>query len=225
MSEIIMENKGFIDKYEWDSIMALFWIFWKTAETKTFDIIQSAISQQKKLKELNKEFKEILWEELKVRMWIHCWEAIIWNIWAKWKKMEFTALWDNINLASRLEWVNKFYNTYICCSENIYQEQKENFCFRFLDNIKVKWKYNWVKIYELLWKKWEITEKQKEIKKIFEEALKYYFKKDFKKAIELFKKSEKIWDKTSTIFIFRCEYLLKNPVKENWNWIWEMKEK
>ncbi len=225
MSEIIMENKGFIDKYEWDAIMALFWIFWKTNETKTFDILQSAIIQQQKLKKLNKNFKKLLWEELKVRMWIHTWDAIIWNIWAKWKKMEFTALWDNVNLASRLEWVNKFYWTYICCSENIYLVQKQNFEFRFLDNIKVKWKNNWVKIYELLWKKWEVSNVILEKRKFFEKALELYFNKNFESAIELFKKSEKLLDKPSTVFIFRCEYFIKNTPKVNWDWIWTMTEK
>ncbi len=225
MSEIIMDQKWFIDKYEWDAIMALWGIFWESGKTKSFDILESAILQQKKLFELNKEFKTSLWEELKVRMWIHIWEAIIWNIWAKWKKMEFTALWDNVNLASRLEWVNKFYWTYICCSEEIVKIEKNNFEFRFLDNIKVKWKNNWVKIFELLWKKWEISEKVLEKRKIFEEALEFYFKKDFEKAIELFEKSERLLDKPSTIFIFRCKYFLKNPPVSSWDWVWQMKEK
>ena len=225
MSEIIMENKGFIDKYEWDAIMALWWIFWETYKTKTYDILYSALKQQEKLKILNKNFKIELWQEIKVRIWIHCWEAIVWNIWAIWKKMEFTALWDNVNLASRLGWVNKFYSTYICCSEDIYLKEKENFDFRFLDNIKVKWKNNWIKIFELLSEKWKITEIQEKIKNIFEEAIKFYFEKDFEKAIELFKKSEKLSDKTSTIFILRCKYFIKNPPKDNWDWIWEMKEK
>jgi class 3 adenylate cyclase len=42
-----------------------------------------------------------------------------------------------VNLASRLESVNKYYGTYICVSEDIYELEKENFVFRYLDNIKV----------------------------------------------------------------------------------------
>ena len=224
-SEIIMQNRWYIDKYEWDAIMALFWIFWETYKTKDKDILESALLQKENLKELNKIFKNTIWTEIKVRMWIHSWEAIIWNIWASWKKMEFTALWDNVNLASRLEWVNKFYSTYICCSQTIYESQKENYVFRFLDYIKVKWKQNWVKIYELIWRKNEVSEKTLEKIKIFEKALEFYFKKDWQKAIEFFEKSEKMLDKTSSIFIYRCKYFLKNPPKDNWNWIWEMKEK
>jgi adenylate cyclase len=224
-SEIIMNNKWFIDKYEWDAIMALFWVFWETWETKTYDILKSALEQQEKLKELNKDFIKTLWQEIKVRMWIHLWEAVVWNIWAKNKKMEFTALWDSVNLASRLEWVNKFYNTYICCSENLFEKEKENFVFRYLDNIKVKWKNKWVKIFELIGYSWKVSQKILNRIIIFEKALNLYFQKDFSKAKELFKQAEELWDKTATIFIFRCDFFLKNPPWENWNWIWEFKEK
>lgn len=64
--------------------------------------------------------------------------------------MEFTALGDNINLASRLEGVNKFYGTYICVSEVVYNATHEYFVFRYLDEIRVKGKENSVKIYELI---------------------------------------------------------------------------
>ncbi len=226
MSDIIMDEKWFINKYEWDAIMALFWVF-GYEKTSSYDNCKAALLQQTKLKVLNKEWKNKFWEELKVRMWIHTWEAIIWNIWSKWRKMEFTALWDAVNLASRLEWVNKFYGTYICVSEDVVKEVWDKFEFRKLDKIRVKWKQKPIIIYELLWFKDKISDLQKNIRKKFEEALGFYFDKNFKEALEIFKEISKIWDSPSKVFEKRCEDILswKMEISDSWDWVWTMKEK
>jgi len=224
MSNIIMDEKWLIDKYEWDAIMALWWVFWYK-ETSSYDNCISALKQQTLLKSLNKDWKVRFWEELKIRMWLNTWEAIVWNIWAEWRKMEFTALWDSVNLASRLEEVNKKYWTYICVSENIYNEQKDNFEFRFLDKIKVKWKNIPVSIYELLWKKWSLSDLKYDIVNWFEIAMNFYFKQEFKKASEIFDKLSKLWDKPSLTYLKRClQFEIVSPDKD-WDWVWVMKTK
>ncbi len=224
MSHIIMDKNWFIDKYEWDAIMALWWVFWYE-QSSTYDNCISAINQQQKLQILNIGWKERFWEELKIRMWLHTWEAIIWNIGAEGRKMEFTALWDSVNLASRLEEVNKKYWTYLCVSEIVYKEQKDNFDFRYLDQIKVKWKNIPVKIYELISKKWEILESKKNIINNFEKAIKLYLNKDFEKAIKEFEELSLIWDNPSKTYISRCEDFIINPPEQNWDWVWTMKTK
>lgn len=224
MSNIIMDKNGFINKYEWDAIMALFWVFWYE-KTSTYDNCDAALIQQFRLNILNETWQEKYGQKLEVRMWIHTWEAIIWNIWAKWRKMEFTALWDSVNLASRLEWVNKFYWTFICVSEASYNEVKDNFDFRYLDKIRVKWKNKAINIYELIWYK-NKTEKYKlEIKKEFEEWLEFYFKQDFNKAWKIFKKLSNKWDRPSSVFSRRCLQFEISPPAEDWDWVWTMKEK
>lgn len=225
MSDIIMDNKWFINKYEWDAIMALWWVFNKEENHWVIDACNSAILQQKALTFLNEEFeKEWIWK-IWVRMWIHTWDAIIWNIWSTWRKMEFTALWDSVNLASRLEWVNKYYNTNICVSESVYEIWKELFEFRFMDKIKVKWKNMSVNIYELVWKKWEVSDLKLQIINDFQKGLDLYFDKEFEKAKELFINLKNLWDKPSEIFAHRCEVYLQQWVWENWDWVWTMKDK
>ncbi len=224
MSNIIMDQKWLIDKYEWDAIMALWWVFWDE-NNSTYNNCLSAIDQQKKLKILNIDWKKRFWEELKIRMWLNTWEAIVWNIWATGRKMEFTALWDSVNLASRLEEVNKKYWTYLCVSETVYQEQKENFDFRYLDQIKVKWKTIPVKIYELISIKWEISDFKNDIIIKFENAIKLYLNKNFEEALKIFKELSKLWDNPSKTYIARCEIFLENPPKEDWDWVWTMMTK
>ena len=100
--------------------------------------------------------------------------------------MDFTALGDNVNLASRLEGVNKFYGTYICASEAIYQNTKEDFTYRFLDEIQVVGKEKSVKIYELLGKREEVSPEVQEKVKRFEQARELYVQKKFQQATAIF---------------------------------------
>ncbi len=224
MSNIILNNQWFINKYEWDAIMALWWTF-KDYENSSYLACDSALKQQKLLKELNKSWSSRDFPEIKVRIWLHFWEAIVWNIWAEWRKLEYTALWDNVNLASRLEWVNKFYGTYICVSEVVYNKNKEKFIFRYLDEIRVKWKENSVKIYELVDYKENIKEDLKNKIDKFEEAIKLYKEKKFSEAKIVFKELLNLWDKPSSTYIERCDYYSKNPPSKDWDSVWNYTEK
>lgn len=224
MSDIIMDQKWLIDKYEWDAIMALWWVFGHE-QSSTYDNCVSALKQQTLLKSLNIEWKKRFWEELKIRMWLNTWEAIVWNIWSKWRKMEFTALWDSVNLASRLEEVNKKYWTYLCVSEAVYKEQKDNFEFRYLDKIRVKWKTIPVSIYELLSHRWELSDLKQDIVKWFNIWIDLYLKGSFKKASEIFDKLSKLWDKPSLTYAKRClQFEIVGP-GDDWDWVWTMKTK
>jgi len=216
MSNIIMDEKWFINKYEWDAIMALWWVFWEDKK-KSYNICIAALKQQEKLKELNKIWSKRWFSEIKARIGMHMWSAITWNIWAEWRKMEFTALWDSVNLASRLEWVNKFYWTFMCASEDIYEVEKENFEFRYLDKIKVKWKEVPVKIYELLWLKWNVSEEKMQIKYDFEKAVDLYLNRDFRWAADIFNDLISRWDKAWKMYLDMCEIYIKNPPSDDWD--------
>lgn len=225
MSHIIMDNKGFINKYEWDAIMALWWVFGKVENYGVIDACNSALLQQLKLKDLNEIWKQEWKEELSVRMWIHVWPAIIWNIGAEGRKMEFTALWDSVNLASRLEWVNKFYGTYICVSQDIFEEVKDIFTFRYLDKIRVKWKNIGINIYELISYAGEAWIFKENIIADFEKWISCYQNKAFQEAFEIFSKLAQLWDAPSKTYKKRCEMYLVNPPSEDWDGIWVLDEK
>ncbi|MDQ7023635.1 MAG: adenylate/guanylate cyclase domain-containing protein [Candidatus Gracilibacteria bacterium] len=224
MSNIIMDERGFIDKYEGDAIMALWGVF-GYEKSSTYDNCLSALKQKDSLKKLNIEWKKRFGEELKIRMGLHTGNAIVGNIGAAGRKMDFTALGDSVNLASRLEEVNKKYGTYLCVSEVVYLEQKEKFDFRYLDQIKVKGKNIPVKIYELISIKGEINDLQKSIVSKFEKAIKLYLNRDFKVALNIFEELSILGDNPSKTYISRCEIFIKNPPEKNWDGVWTMKTK
>ncbi len=222
MSDIIIENKWHINKYEWDWIMALWWDF----KSEPWRIIAkqaclTAISQIKKLWVLNQKYKLEYWFEIRIRIWINYWKAKVWNIWSEWSKLEFTALWDNINLWSRLEWINKFYSTNICISESTKEMAGSDFVYRSLDEIRVKWKKNSVNIYELVWLKTEVPIERIALMRDFEKALWYYKQWFFWEALALFTTLSELWDKPSLVFINRCKELIEHNPWSEWSWIWE----
>lgn len=225
MTKIIMKQEGHVDKYEWDAIMALWGAFTNHEDSDYVKACEWALLQQKCLKKLNIEWNKKFQQSLSVRMWIHGGSAIIWNIGAVWMKMEFTALGDNINLASRLEWVNKYYGTYICVSDTVYQATKNIFNFRYLDTIQVKGKDIPVMIYELRGYISQMDDIEHEFQDIFNSAMKYYKLSDFNAALKIFSSPELLTDSVSSLYKERCENFILNPPDEAWAWVWRFTEK
>lgn len=225
MSENISINKWFIDKYIWDAVMA----FWEN-DDKSYLAVKSAVLNIISIKEINALVKEQINVDinLNTRIWLHYGEAVIWDLWSDKYKLNYTIIWDNVNLAARLESINKFYGTNICASweliDNI--KNKSDFIYRKLDIIQVKWKEKSVILYEIFPKFNSLissTEKEELNNFIFyfETWLELYIKWDFDNALSNFKNAKQIKnDKSCEIFIERCEILLKNT-PDNWNWVWK----
>ena len=225
MTEIIMDKWWHVDKFEWDAVMALWGAFSEHTKEDYIRCCESALLQQKSLSELNKKWENKFWKKVAVRMGIHGGLAIIWNIGAIGRKMEFTALGDSVNLASRLEGVNKFYNTSICVSDIVYSKVKNDFVFRYLDEIQVKWKETPVKIYELIGTKDMVSSKQTQIYIRFIKANQYYKERNFTQALEIFTELASIGDEPSKVYLERCQQYITTPPGKEWNGVWRMMKK
>lgn len=229
MTNIIMNHNGLVDKYIGDAIMAL----WNVPldENKHAELACIASLEMKnKLAELNNKWHQEnpeLKETLNIGIGLNTGEAIIGNVGSE-ERFDYTAIGDCVNLASRIEGLNKNYRTNTIISENTLKSLKEigaenKFILRELDYVSVKGKKEPIKIYELICLSEEFNEEIKEIIKNFEQGLKLYREKKFDKAVEFFKKNE--GDEPSKIFIERCKYFKQNPPEENWDFVWIMKEK
>lgn len=222
VSDIIMEEKGFINKYEWDAVMALWWAFWWDETKQTILACSSALEQQKKIQELNIQFQKDYGFEISVRMGINKWVAVVGNIGSMGKKIEYTALGDSVNTASRFEGINKLYGTLICVGESVMEESKEFFVFRKLDNIQVKGKDKPVFIYELIGKAWEVEEWKLNLIKQFEKALEFYIAGDIVIWKEIFQELyENYQDAPSLTFLNRCSKLIEDGLPELWLWVYK----
>lgn len=148
LSRIILENHGTIDKYIGDSIMA----FWGAPNELTnpwSHACETALLCEYQLKTLNELRKQKTLPEFTTRFGIDAGMVIIGNIGTK-ERINYTAIGDAVNSASRLQTVNNIYKTNIIISENVYQHIKEDFLTRPLDVVTVKGKQAKIKIYELI---------------------------------------------------------------------------
>ena len=134
---------------------------------------------------------------------------------------------DNVNLASRLEGVNKEYNTEIMISESTYEAAKENILVRELDSIKVKGKSKPTKVFELIGIVGE-SDAENKMNSLADyiAALELYKQRNFIEASKLFEKCFlQNEDFTSKVYFERCKAYIENPPEENWNGVFVMKTK
>lgn len=187
MTNILIRNRWTLDKYIWDSVM---WFFNAPLKVENHEYLacKTAIEQLKAVKILSIKWSKKIHQNLNVRIWINSWDSIHWNLWSKWNRINYTIIWDNVNLASRLESINKEYWTNIIISETTQSKIKKFFITRELDTIKVKWKTKKTKIYELICFKWKEYNKVELIN--YKNWLNYYYAWEYEKAIIEFEKNK-----------------------------------
>ncbi|MDR3248602.1 MAG: CHASE2 domain-containing protein, partial [Treponema sp.] len=187
MSTIIMENRGTIDKYEGDAIMAFFGAPLYREDHAAL-ACRSAIRIKQAERELN---KRIIAEQLSpyplyTRIGVNTGEMIVGNMGAA-NKMDYTVMGSAVNLASRLEGVNKHYHTRgILISEYTKEKIGDEFLCKKLDRVRVVGISNPVRLYELVGLRREADDGQLEYFADWEKAFRYFEERDFKKALEIF---------------------------------------
>jgi adenylate cyclase len=148
LTEVIIRNNGVIDKYIGDCVMA-FWGAPLETEKDEINACFAAIQCIDSLSEVNNSFREEGFPEIAIRIGIHSGDAIAGNIGSD-RLFHYTAIGDTVNLASRLESVNKFFKTRIIISEDTIKETDNHFFTRELGIIEVKGKTLPIKIFELI---------------------------------------------------------------------------
>lgn len=151
MSKIILESQGTIDKYIGDSIMA----FWGAPEDVS-NPWQKACRAALKCLKLNHKFDAERVEKnlpsFPTRYGLSIGQAIVGNIGTE-ERINYTALGDIVNTASRLQSTNKIYSTSILITEELNELVKDQFVTRPIDEVVVKGKEIKIKIFELLGEK------------------------------------------------------------------------
>ncbi len=148
MTSIILRNKGTIDKFIGDAIMA-FWGAPLPDAGQALNACRTALEMQERLTTLRKEFREKGLPEISVRIGINTGPVIAGNMGSA-DLFDYTVLGDTVNLASRLENANKQFGTGILISGYTYREAADKVTVRPLGNIIVKGKAEQIAVYELL---------------------------------------------------------------------------
>ncbi len=211
---VITTNDGFIDKYIGDAILALF-------PNNPEDAIISAIEMQKSILKYNRDRGLLGSEELKIGIGIHTGPLMLGTIGVK-DRMDGTVISDAVNLASRLEELNKLYKTSMIVSDYSLQGISElnHYSYRYLSNAKVKGKKNAIQIYEFFDGDDEYNKDMKlRTLSIFNEGIKEYYQRRFTRASVMFQEVLDIYteDETARIFLEKSAHYMVHGVPNNWD--------
>jgi len=212
MTKIIFKHNGTLDKFIGDAIMAV----WGTPvedEDQALHACLAALEMQRGMKTLADEIN-IPSYRLSMRVGINTGIVMVGNMGSE-ERFDFTVIGDNVNIASRLEALNKVYGTEIILSESTAVKIGERLTVRELDAVKVKGKKQAIEIYEL------IDGDRSSYINSFEKGLRLYREGLFDAARDRFRQALEInpKDEPSRIFIERCNYLINSPPEE-WSGVW-----
>jgi adenylate cyclase len=147
LSEEIMSHQGTVDKFIGDAVMA-FWNAPADDPDHVTHACRAVLGCLRRNAELNKSFLGEGWPPYSTRFGLHVGDAVVGNVGSS-DRMNYTALGATINLAARLEGLNKNYGTKVLVSAAVKERAEERFVFRGVDEIKPKGFAEAVQIFEL----------------------------------------------------------------------------
>jgi len=231
-SNIILELGGTIDKYIGDAIVAFFGAPIENP-LHAYQACAAAIKMRNAEKILNKKLKEDynIPDPITTRFGINTGNMVIGNMGTN-MKMNYTIMGNAVNLASRLEGVNKVYHSHILVSEETWlqankDEYKDTIVAKPLDKVRVLGIEKPVQLYTLLGFANELPMTCIKATKLFEQGYDLYLNKQFAKAKLYFEKAFELYpeDESTQLFIDRCNQYTLQPVSTNWTGIVTLQQK
>ena len=215
MGDIIMRHQGTVDKFIGDAIMAI-WGAPLGQEKHAENAVRASIEMIGKLAELQYAGSWKGLPTIKIGIGINTGTMSVGNFGSD-KRFDYTVIGDAVNLASRLEGLNKTYGTGVIISEYTKKALGDKFAYRFLDIVRVKGKEKPVKIYEPLQEGHLLYNLKSEIE-TFEWAIRSYQTRRFDEAFRLM---ESLYDSHPTalyrLYMDRIQVYQKNPPPQDWD--------
>jgi adenylate cyclase len=231
MCDIILKYEGTVDKFEGDAVIAFFGAPISYDDHARRACLVSLEMQHVMMPKLREKWaKEPHWPDIvpkmKMRIGLNTGPMVVGNMGSR-TRMDYTMMGDSVNLAARLEGVNKQYGTHLMISEFTRAAAVDHIETRMLDKIRVVGKSEPVKVYELLARKNELSEFDKKMVPVFEAALDLYQAQQWDAAIAKFNETLVIkpGDPPSQKYIERCEDFKKTPPGETWDGVFTLTSK
>ncbi len=215
MTDIILSFQGTIDKYIGDALMA-FWGAPLPQENHASLACLAALEMQSVLHQLQKTWQAQDWPLLSARVGIHSGTVIAGNVGSR-TRFNYTVMGPTVNLAYRLEEVNRHYGTEIIISETTSQRLGNSLLVRELDQIQVKGRGQPVTIFELLGP--YPTKGVQTWIESFNKGRTAYLNREWHQAITYFQKVLDMHenDQPAKLYLKRCLQYSHKPPPMSWN--------
>lgn len=224
MTDIIMATGGTVDKFIGDAIVAIWGAPLDDPEHPNH-AVSAALQMNDGLRGLRKRWIEQGRPAVFTGFGINSGRMNVGNMGSR-TRFDYTVIGDNVNLASRLEGLNKVYGTSILCSDTTRQATGHGFTWRLVDRVTVKGRLQPVRIYEPLHAGLptheELTENQR-----YEAALEAMWNRDFAAAHDQLDRLCELRN-DAPVYEFhlkQAEQFLETPPPQDWNGVTEHHEK
>ena len=217
MSDEILQAGGTVDKFIGDAIMA-FWGAPRAHEEHARAACRAALANQFRLEELRNEWKGRNLPEFRARIGLHSGNAIVGNFGSP-NRLDYTAIGDSVNLASRLEGLNRIYGTDILVSEATCKAAGSEFVTRRIDRVSVKGREGSTQIYELVGERANVSDQELQWIGDYERLLELYFARNWAEAKKGFGSLSQARpeDAAEAMMLQRCESLITSPPQADWD--------
>ncbi len=224
-SAAVSRHHGTIDKFIGDAVMA-FWGAPTPNERHAIDACAAALECQRGLRGRSPEAERGSGSRLRIRVGINTGRMLVGNIGSR-ERLSYTVIGDAVNVASRLEAVNKRYGTEILIGEETRRDAGGAILVRRLDIIAVYGRAEGLAVYELLGMADEGVGEPPEWIGNYEAGLDAYANRRWAAAIEFFGAAiaARGSDRPSEIFIERCQTYLASPPPDDWTAVSVLAEK
>jgi len=211
----IQDRHGTVDKYIGDAVMA-FWGAPHEVQDHAFQACSAILEAMADLERLHPE-KPFL-ADFHTRIGIHTAAVVVGNFGCE-DRLNYTVIGDGVNLASRLEGLNKVFGTQVMLSEDTAALVRDRFVLRRLAQVAVVGRSQPVTVHELMGEASVVSQERQVAARSYETALDLYFARDFAGALARLGELLAAWpdDAPAVWLLKRCEACLSNPPGPGWN--------
>jgi len=222
MSLGIQSNRGTIDKFIGDAIMAM----WNAPVEDPFHVdnaCRGVLAAYHISNDLNQEFIDKGLSPMRTRFGLHTCEVLVGNVGAR-DRMQYTCLGSGVNLAARIEGLNKFYGTQVLASDTVRRKASSEFLFRRVDIVEAKGTTLPLTIYELMGERGEdaafyVGADMLKLASKYEQAFDFYLHRDFADALFILDQLAETYPDDAVVAQLRekCTAFRENPPPPGWN--------
>ena len=214
LSRRLRQHSGTIDKFIGDGLLAFFNAPEEVPHHENLACRATLIG----LQELALQQQERKAAAFRTRVGLHSGDVLVGNIGTA-ERFAYTVLGDVVNVASRLESLNKVYGSQILASGDVKNHSGDDFEWRHLDRVSVAGRKGSMDIFELLGLRGGLEEAPLHHRNLYEDALGLYLNKSFWDARRIFTQLTQTRpdDKAAQLMAIRCEHILNIELPEAWD--------
>jgi len=216
MTDVVFSHRGLLDKYIGDAIMAVYGAPLPQPD-HPMQACTTALDMMAELDRLMARWKTMGRPAFSIRIGINTGYAAVGNMGSR-KRFDYTVMGDAVNLASRLENLNKQYETVCLVTEYTYRRVKDEISFRELDLVRVRGKHIPEKIYEMIGRKGQFPDREEAAAR-FEHGLALVRSRRWEEALTLFESIRREFpgDVPTQMYLSRIRQALTNPPPADWD--------